>query len=227
MIVNAIPISQLSRKVQADQLTYLSNGKLYRIERAMRSANKKRIPGSFVEFGIALGGSGVLIAKTAVEAGRSFHGFDVFGMIPPPTSDKDDEKSKQRYKVIVSGKSNGIAGDLYYGYVDNLYEKVRDTFQRYGLGFDDGKVMLHKGLFEETLPEVDIGPVAIAHIDCDWYDPVIYCLEALDPIMSPQGQIILDDYNDYGGCKNAVDEFVAKNPSYDFITGHNAILIKR
>ena len=38
---------------------------------------------------------------------------------------------------------------------------------------------LHKGLFEDTWPMVatKIHQIALAHVDCDWYDPVKYCLE--------------------------------------------------
>lgn len=219
-------ISNLARKVRADRLTYLSHKKIYRLETALHDLNRDRVPGGFVEFGVALGGSGILIAKSATDAGRPFHGFDVFGMIPPPTSQKDDAKSKERYKIISQGQSKGIGGDSYYGYVEDLYGQVCKTFERYGVGCSPERVMLHKGLFEETWPHVTTGPIAFAHIDCDWYDPVKYCLEALDPLLSPQGQILLDDYNDYGGCRAATDEFVAARPNYRFEDGVNPLLIK-
>jgi O-methyltransferase len=77
------------------------------------------VSGDVLEFGVALGGSAIVLAGIAGLAHRRFYGFDVFEMIPAPTSEKDDEKSKQRYNLIASGKSEGIGGDLYYGYRNN------------------------------------------------------------------------------------------------------------
>lgn len=226
LLLNLVPVSPLARQVRKARLTYLSPLKLYRLEGAMKTVKREKVPGCFAEFGIALGGSGVLISRAAQADNRAFHGFDVFGMIPPPSAERDDEKSNERYQQIAEGGSVGIGGDTYYGYIDNLYDQVCDTFAKYDVPCRDGAVMLHKGLFDETLPHVDLGAVAFAHIDCDWYDPVLYCLEALDPFMSSGGKIILDDYNDYGGCQKATDDFLKAHPNYSLDNGKNAILTK-
>jgi asparagine synthase (glutamine-hydrolysing) len=68
--------------------------------------------------------------------------------------------------------------------------------------------------------------VAFAHIDCDWYDPVKYCLEALEHRLSPGGEIVLDDYHDYGGCQTATDEFLATRPNFVMHDGRNVTLHK-
>ena len=49
--------------------------------------------------------------------------YDVFGVIPAP-SERDEQDVHDRYDVIRRGKSEGIRGDLYYGYVENLLERV-------------------------------------------------------------------------------------------------------
>lgn len=51
--------------------------------------------------------------------------------------------------------------------------------------------------------------IAVAHIDCDWYDPVKFCLAAVNSRLSKGSTLIFDDYYDYGGCRTAVDEFLA------------------
>lgn len=188
---------------------------------------KANVPGDFVEFGVALGGTSIILAKYANAAHR-FHGFDVFAMIPPPNAEKDDEKSIARYKVIKSGKSKGIRGNgEYYGYRDNLIDEVKLNFRKFGLPVDGERIQLHKGLFEETWPKSDIGTVCFAHIDCDWYDSVAYCLKAIKGKMPVGSAILLDDYNDYGGARTAVDEFVAKNQDFEFESGLNPVLWKR
>lgn len=217
-------LSTTARAVRHERLTYLSPKKLRRLETALGQVLRPSVPGDIAEFGIALGGSGIILAEQAVRHGRSFHGFDVFGMIPPPTSEKDDQKSKTRYEKIAAGESTGLGGDVYYGYRDNLYEDVKRSFERHGLAVDGSGVSLHKGLFEETLPGVSMERISFAHIDCDWYDPVHYCLKKVAERLSPGGVIVIDDYHDYGGSRTATDEFLQARPDFRFEDGENVIL---
>jgi asparagine synthase (glutamine-hydrolysing) len=220
-------LSPLCKDVVRQRLTYLRPERLSRLERAMRTVRSRRVPGAVCEFGVALGGSGILLADFARRDRREFHGFDVFATIPPPTSEKDDARSKERYKVIASGASEGIGGDEYYGYTPDLFERVKASFGRNGVPVDGRAVMLHRGLFEETWPEAGVGQVALAHIDCDWYDPVIYCLDAVADRVAPGGILIIDDYHDYGGARTAVDEFVARRVDFELKEGANPFLVKR
>ena len=220
-------VSPTARQVRRERLTYLHVLKLRRLEQAMRQVETKGVAGDFLEFGVALGGSAILLAKQAKAHGRGFHGFDVFATIPPPTSEKDDEKSKKRYEVIASGGSTGIGGDEYYGYKGDLFSEVRDSFSRYGVPVDGKRVQLHKGLFEETWVGAGVRSAAVVHIDCDWYDPVAFCLASVADILSPGGLIVLDDYHDYGGARTAVDEFLAARPDFAMENGPNPFLRKR
>jgi asparagine synthase (glutamine-hydrolysing) len=220
--LRALTLGSKARAVSNAGLTYLSPTKLRRIERALRAAQS--VPGDFAEFGVALGGSAILIAELA--KGRRFHGFDVFAMIPEPASAKDDEKSRQRYAVIQSGASRGLDGGAYYGYRSNLFEEVKNAFAEHDLSVDGQSIILHRGLFEETVPKADLQTIAFAHIDCDWYDPVRYCLTAIGDNMSAGGVIVIDDYYDYGGCRTAVDEFLSERSDFVFDEGANPILRK-
>jgi len=217
-------LSNLSQSIKQQKLTYLSDVKLLRLERALREA--ATADGAFVELGVALGGSAIMIANAAAAARQRFFGFDVFGLIPPPTSDKDDAKSKDRYEVIASGRATGIGGEQYYGYRDNLYDDVVKAFHRNGLTVDGRTISLVKGLFEDTLPTTDTGRVAFCHIDCDWYDPVKLCLDQIAPRLAQFGLILLDDYHDYGGCAQATREFLAANPEFVLSDGPNVVLKK-
>src|SRR5439155_13773429 len=143
------------------------------------------------------------------------------------TSDKDDETSRRRFKVIAAGASSGIGGELYYGYRADLFGDVVRAFARNGLKVDGDKVALIKGLFEDTWPQQSVDKIAFCHIDCDWYDPVKFCLEAVAPILATEGVIMLDDYYDYGGCRTAVEEFLAVNVEFELLDGPNIILTRR
>jgi O-methyltransferase len=216
-------LDPVARAVLRDRLTYLSFEKLRRITAALRQT--RDVAGDVVEFGVALGGSGILLASHLRDDNR-FFGFDVFAMIPPPTSEKDDGKSKQRYEIIRSGHSQGIGGDRYYGYRADLLADVTAAFVRHGVAVDGKRVALIRGLFEESWPTAAPDRLALVHIDCDWYDPVKYCLAAAADRLAPGGIMVVDDYNDYTGCRTAVDEFISARRDFRFEAGANPFLRK-
>src|SRR5215469_12152500 len=209
--IRELRLSATARTVKHDRLTYLSFDKLLRLEQTLAALNRQGVAGNFLEFGVALGGSAIIIAQAARKAGRNFEGYDVFGMIPEPKSDKDDEISRTRYTEIANGRSAGIGGDEYYGYRDDLLEFVTQKFARFGMSVDGQVIRLTKGLFEETLPLRPAQPIAFAHIDCDWYDSVRIALEATSRSLTRGGAILLDDYHFYGGCRAATDEFLKEH----------------
>jgi asparagine synthase (glutamine-hydrolysing) len=200
----------------------LEPDRLQVLERGCHEVNERRIPGDFVEAGVALGGTGIVMA-THMGTKRRFHGYDVFGMIPPP-GERDDAKTHARYDSILSGRSEGIDGGTYYGYMADLYERVEANFADFGVPPGD-RVVLHKGLFEDTLHPT--APVALAHVDSDWYDAVRTCLERLGPSVSRGGLIVIDDYYDYAGCRHAVDEFINSATHFRFEDAKANVLLRR
>ena len=191
-------------RIRERNLTYLPAVKLASVARTCRDIESRGVPGVFVEAGCALGGSSILIASTKAK-GRKYFVYDVFGMIPPPTQE-DTPDVHARYKTIVEGKATGIGSDKYYGYEDDLYETVRGNLRSFGVDLESQSVFLIKGLLQDTMTVTE--PVAFAHVDVDWYDPVMTCLQRLFPRLSAGGSIILDDYHDWGGCRKATDEYL-------------------
>ena len=220
-IIGRRTLSSVSHAVLEEHLTYLSIPKLERLEEALRRT--RAAPGDLIEFGVALGGSGIVMAMKS-HPKRRYHGFDVFAMIPPPTSQKDDQKSRARYETIKSGNAVGIADGDYYGYRTDLMTDVEVAFAKHGKPVDGDIVQLHRGFFEQTWPQVGIQQIALAHIDCDWYDPVKYCLNACAEKLSLKGLMVIDDYHDYGGCKTAVEEFLNERADFEMESGANPIL---
>lgn len=216
----------VAREVRRRQLTYLSDAKLLSLRDIVRRIRREAVEGDFVEYGVALGGSAVYLAS---ETGgrRRFLGYDVFGMIPAP-GEQDDEKSRARYEVIRSGRSTGLGGAAYYGYQDDLFDRVCKTFEAFGHPVDGTRVILSRGLFEDTVRFAPGDRIALAHIDCDWHDPVKLCLERTDEVLAPGGFMILDDYNDYGGCRKAADRFLTVHPRLELVrTMPHAVIRKR
>lgn len=224
--IHALRLSPLARRVRRENLTYLAPAKLLSIEAALAAVNERAVPGDFVEFGVALGGSGIVIAHH-LQGPRRFLGFDLFGQIPPP-GPRDPEEAHRRYAEIASGRSRGLGGKTYYGYLDDLVGRVRGAFERHGVPVDDERIRLVRGLFETTIPESLDGAIAFAHVDCDWYDPVRLCLEALAQRLSPGAMVVLDDYNDYAGCRAATHDVLDAHESLHLIaTSPHAILVRR
>jgi O-methyltransferase len=121
----------IADEVRRRNLTYLGPEKSNSLFDCVEETLTTRTPGDFVEFGVALGGSGICLASF-LDGDRYYVGFDVFSMIPPPSA-ADGEDVNARYKTIAAGKSAGIGGDQYYGYVENLYEVVKANFRSFGL----------------------------------------------------------------------------------------------
>ena len=210
----ALSSSRLVRQVRKRRLTYLDYDALSDLERTVRRLDAEGVPGIIVEAGCALGGSTVVLGMTK-HPDRPLCAYDVFGMIPPP-SDANGADIHARYETIVRGESKGIGGDRYYGYEENLRDKVANTLRSFGLDLEARRIELVQGLFQDTL-HID-GPVALAHIDADWYESVRTCLERIEPHLSSGGVLVIDDYDHWSGCRKAVDEYFAdKRDQYCFV----------
>lgn len=204
-----VPLSaaviEVIQQAQAEKLTYLKGANLEMLARLAVTLETDQIPGLVIEAGTARGGSAIVLAA-AKSPTRPMKVYDVFGMIPPP-GEHDGPDVHDRYAKIVSGQSAGIDGDTYYGYRDNLFDEVAESFSRLGVPVQENRVELIRGLFADTI-DLD-EPVALAHLDGDWYESTMTCLERIAPLLVPGGRIVLDDYYAWSGCHTAVDEYFA------------------
>lgn len=164
----------------------------------------KELDGCFVECGVARGGCSAVMAMIARNEGknRKMWMFDSYEGLPPQT-DKDGVQKPIRHK-------DRHGTDLATGYCLGTYDEVRDWLFR-DLKLRQGNVKMVKGWFNETLPiyKNTIGDIAVLRLDGDWYESTKCCLENLYGNLVKGGYVIIDDYQ-LGGCKMAVDEFLAK-----------------
>jgi hypothetical protein len=93
--------------------------------------------------------------------------------------------------------------------------------------FDDHRIQLIKGLFQETLPtfvrEYERKGNLILHLDADLYSSTLFCLAVLDPILDGGAVIIFDEFDnlphefaafqDYSGAFRRNYDVVAR---YDY-----------
>lgn len=214
----------LFRTVRGEGLTYLPEGRFLTLADELDRLGREKVPGVVLEFGVANGGSAVFLARRARAQARHFMGFDLFGQIPPP-GPNDPPEAHERHAAIREGRSEGLNGATYYGYEADLYGKVSALMGRFGVAPDGNAIVLVKGLFEDTVPGGLPDAVALAHVDCDWYEPVKLCLAELAPRMGKGAAIVLDDYADWEGCRTAADEFLAANKKFELArTAPNALI---
>ena len=210
--------------VMADALTYLEEAALEDLHGQVRRIEEQAIPGLIIEAGCALGGSAIVLASAKSQL-RQLNVYDVFGVIPAP-SERDGQDVLDRYQVIISGKSEGIAGQKYYGYEENLFDKVTRSFAHHGLPIEANNVRLIKGLFQDTLHINE--PVALAHVDGDWYESVTVCLQRIAPHLSPGGVLVIDDYGAWSGCRQAVDEYFRdKSGDFEFVQRSRLHIVRK
>jgi len=198
--------------VGGERLTYLKADMLEDLAACVLSLERDGAAGVIVEAGTARGGSAIVLAA-AKSHERPMKVYDVFGMIPPP-SERDGADVHRRYETIAAGVAKGPGGETYYGYRDDLYHEVEESFARHGVPVDEYHVELVRGLFEDTI-QLD-EPVAFAHLDGDWYESTMTCLTRIAPLLVSGGKIVLDDYYTWSGCRRAVDEYFADREGFRF-----------
>lgn len=86
------------------------------------------------------------------------------------------------------------------------FDEVRERFDRYGL-LDD-QVQFLRGWFRDTLPSAPIERLALLRLDGDFYDSTYDALDALYPRLSDGGYVVVDDYNAYSECRQAVHDYL-------------------
>jgi hypothetical protein len=148
------------------------------------------VSGAIVECGVYRGGAAALMSHQS-GGRRDVVLFDSFEGLPRP-GERDGATAAANYRE---------------GWCLGSEEDVRDIFRRLGVHTD--RVQIVKGWFQQTFPVTDVPPIAMLHIDADWYDSVKICLETHFDHVVPGGYIVLDDYGRWEGCTHATDEFLA------------------
>ena len=170
--------------------TLVSHAKLNALCSLVADLERDRVPGAIVECGVFKGGAAALMA---FEAGgqRDIFLFDSFSGLPPP-GDKDGAIARETF---------------HEGWCASTETDVLRIF--HALGVMNNHVHLMRGWFQDTLPGAEVGPIALLHVDADWYDSVKVVLDELFDHVVPGGYVVFDDYGRWEGCTRAVDEFLA------------------
>ncbi len=160
--------------------------RLYALAFNIKQVMAEDVPGDFAELGVFRGNSAAVLAHYARRQGRRVVLFDTFEGFDA--------------KDLV-----GIDGNKGQGFVETSLGTVQSVV-------GDPSAIYVRGWFPGSVtPEVEDRRYAIAHLDCDLYEPMIAGLRFFYPRLSPGGLLIIHDYGGvhWDGAKRAVDEFIA------------------
>ena len=173
--------------------TMIGAARLDNIHQCLDIIRQDAIPGDLIETGVWKGGAtifmrGYLAAHNIQD--RRVWLADSFDGLPKPQHEKDEGWD--------------LSKDI-LPYLCVSLEEVRELFDRYEL-LDD-QVRFLQGWFKDTLPGAPIERLALLRLDGDLYESTMDSLNNLYDKLSPGGFVIVDDYNAFPQCKEAVQEF--------------------
>lgn len=162
---------------------------VYQMRDHIEELNRKKIAGAIVETGSWKGGLGAYMALF----GRETWLFDSFEGLPELT-EKDVDITEPK----------GLALNEKTGYIAVSEENTHFIANKLG-----SKPHVIKGWFSDTLPKckAKIGPIAILRLDGDAYSSTKEALNILYDAVVPGGIVVIDDYYDFSGCRQAIYEF--------------------
>jgi hypothetical protein len=161
------------------------------------------VEGDLIETGVWRGGATIFmraVLRANAVTDRTVWVADSFEGLP--SLDEKDAAYKDDANVDVSTMNEG--GPMSLGLAVSL-DQVKDNFKKFDL-LDD-QVRFLKGWFCDTLPSAPIKKLAILRLDGDMYESTMDALSALYHKVSKGGYVIVDDYNCWPHCKQAVDDF--------------------
>jgi hypothetical protein len=178
--------------------TMVGEPRLWSLFSLAKDVCERDVPGDFFECGVAAGGSGALLAVVMhrySKRDRRLFAFDTFEGMPAPTP--MDTYNGQPANDTGWGTGTCAAPESSLLNICRTLD-VEELIQPV------------KGLFADTLPKFRDRPIALLHMDGDWYRSTLDVLENLYDRVVAGGRIQIDDYGHWEGCRRAVHEFVSR-----------------
>ncbi|HST34937.1 MAG TPA: TylF/MycF/NovP-related O-methyltransferase [Solirubrobacteraceae bacterium] len=164
---------------------------LYRLA---RHADRDALDGALVDCGTYNGGSTALMSAGA--PGRAIWAFDSFEGLPAPSLRDTNDPTLDLEQAAEFFRDQCVGSE----------DRLREAVRRFG---SPDHLHVRKGWFDVTLPTArpQIGPIALLHVDGDWYDSIYCVLENLYEQVVAGGVIVIDDYAGVPSAGRATDDF--------------------
>ena len=164
------------------------------------------LEGDTIEFGVYRGGVSGIIAQLVAGWGKQHFLCDSFAGLPAPGEHDNHHQAGEFGDTAADTIHSGIAA----------------------LGLEAAAQVV-TGWFADTLPSLSEKTFCFAHIDTDYYESTLECLEFVYPRLSAGGWIVLDDYTwrNCEGVKKAVDAFFADKPECVIVVAAHVAVVQR
>jgi len=212
MIVEMDTNSELSINTSSEY-TFKSKLEMWTVVCCLRNIVNQKIDGDIVETGVWKGGTLILVKKILEDCNvkKKIIGFDTFeeGFQKPGELDK---------KIRYGFKEKGNLYNKTFNYKKFETSSLTNTLSNIRKNCKDvEELYLIKGKIEDTLEKENIKKISLLMLDTDYYESTKFALEKLYDKVSQNGIIYIDDYGNWKGAKQAVDEFFKKKKINPFL----------
>ena len=187
---------------EVEPFTLTSHERINALRSAVAYLIEANVGGAFVECGVWRGGSMLAVAKTLVAMGatdRDLYLFDTFTTMPPPGEQDVDVWGNRAADFYDEALAHP-------GFSYLPMERVRELLV--GVGYPPDRLHFVPGMVEETIPEHAPAEIALCRLDTDWYGSTRHEMEHLFPRIGEGGVLLVDDYGQFMGAQQAVDEYL-------------------
>jgi hypothetical protein len=177
--------------------TELSTAVLYNLYSVSKYVVRAGIEGDFVECGVHLGGSIMMMEHVLLKGDRNpdrrvFALDTFFGFVG-----RDEDLDIDIQSGLPACIPQPNAADFSVGAIENMMS----------VGFSRLNVV--KGDVLKTIPTLDVQKISLLRLDTDTYETTKFELDNLYDRVVIGGVVIIDDYGYTYGCKKAVDDFIS------------------
>ena len=194
-IIRALPVGRRFHRVFEKYRAFTMVPEDVYVGNLQLALKVRDVPGEIVECGTWRGG---MIAGMADTLGpdRKYVLFDSFEGLP---------LAKEIDGAAAHAWQANLTGPMYH---NNCRAAQEEAEQAMSMSVAKNYSIV-KGWFSDTLPNAEVGPIALLRLDADWYDSTKEILHNLANRVVRGGLLLIDDYYAYEGCAVAVNEFAA------------------
>jgi hypothetical protein len=147
----------------------------------------------------------LVVLRTLLELGvedRDLYLFDTFTHMPYPGPEDVD-----LYGTPAADAYEAASAAEAFRYLP--LEEVRAVLE--GTGYPRERLHFVPGLVEDTIPGEAPERIALLRLDTDWYRSTAHEMQHLYPRLPRGGVLLVDDYGNFMGARQAVDEYFAEH----------------
>lgn len=193
------------------EFTRVSPQRLIATINACKHAALAGTDGDFVECGVWRGGNAIA-AKMIFEhyqCDKTVWLFDTYTGMSEPTDEDRSARSGKAARNKYLREQKGDHNAWCFASLEDVQRNVEKS------GVDMSGVRFVKGDVAQTLTNgADLpGSISVLRLDTDWYASTKIEMEILYPRLSSGGSLLIDDFGQWEGARQAIEEYLVKLPA--------------